>query len=238
MKSHQCTQVELGSLQKLDLADVYVLQGVDALGSLLDLAADHLGDELRSELGEGAGGSLALDNVGHLAADGTDLGRSGISSLLNLVLAAFGEADGEKTNEVVIRGLDGDVGLNEGLPLADERAQLVGCEVETVEVGEAALALHLVNAEANLAERMIFILLEVSEGDLDNTSLECVIGILQTGGTVDESLADISDVEWVRGLNGVPIFAGEGVDSLLLEALLALGESLVLSNRHDCCQVY
>ncbi len=172
------------------MSATYILQGVDALGGLLDLAADDLRNELGGKLGEGAGGSLALDDVGHLATDGTDLGRGCISRLLDLVLAAFGEANGEKTDEVVIGSLDSDVGLNEGLPLADEGAQLVGCEVETVKVGQAALALDLVDAKANLAERVIFILLEISEGDLNDTSLQCVVCVLQTGGAVDKGLAD------------------------------------------------
>lgn len=118
------------------------------------------------------------------------MGRSGVGRLLDLVLAALGEANGEKADEVVIGGLDGDVGLNEGLPLADERAELVGCEVETVEVGQAALALDLVDAKTNLAEGVLLILLEISEGYLDDTSLQRVVGVLQTGGAVDEGLAD------------------------------------------------
>lgn len=211
VKSHQSTQIELGSLQKFNLADVYlchmlapasyldltrksllsyVLQRVNALGRLLNLAADDLGNELRGELSEGAGGSLALDNINHLAANGTDLRRGGVGRLLDLVLAALGEADSEQANEVVVGCLDSNIGLNERLPLADERSQLVGCEVETVEVSQAALALDFVDAEANLAERVILILLEVGEGDLDDTSLQRIVRVLQTGGAVDEGLAD------------------------------------------------
>ncbi len=118
------------------------------------------------------------------------MGRSGVGRLLNLVLAALGEANGEKTDEIIISRLHSDVGLNEGLPLADEGAQLVGCEVETVEVGQAVLALNLVDTEANLAERVILILLEISKGNLDDTPLQRVVGVLQTGGTVDKGLAD------------------------------------------------
>jgi hypothetical protein len=44
------------------------------------------------------------------------------------------------------------------LPLADERAQLVGGEVEAVEVGEDILALHLICSELYLAECMVLIL--------------------------------------------------------------------------------
>jgi len=137
-------------------------------------------------------------------------------------LAALGESDGEEADEVVVGRLDGDVGLDQRLPLADQGAELVGCEVETVEVGQTVLSLDLVDAEADLAERVVLILLEIGQGDLDDASLEGIVGVLQTGGAVDEGLADISDVERVRSLDRVPVLAGEGVDGLLLETLLAL----------------
>lgn len=166
------------------------MERVDALSGLLDLAADNLRDELGGELGEGAGGGLALDDLGHLAADGTDLGRGGVGGLLDLVGPALGEGNGEEAEEVVVGGHDGDVGLNQSLPLADERAELVRGEVETVEVGQAVLALDLIDAELDLAESMVLVLLEIGEGDLENAALEGIVGVLQTGGAVDQGLAD------------------------------------------------
>lgn len=47
-----------------------------------------------------------------------------------------------------------------------------------MEVGEAVLALDLINAQLDLAEGLLFILVEVSEGELNDTTLEGVIGIL------------------------------------------------------------
>lgn len=168
----------------------YVLEGVDALGGLLDLTADDLGDELVGQLLQGAAAGLTGDDLGHLSSDGADLGRSSVGGLLDLVGAALGESDGEQAEEVVVGGLDRDVGLDQGLPLADERPQLVGCEVETVEVGQAVLALNLVDAELDLAEGVVLILLQVGEGDLDDAALQGVVGVLETGGPVDKSLAD------------------------------------------------
>lgn len=59
------------------VVDIYrcthVLEGVDALGGLLDLATNDLRDELGDQLLESAAGSLTLDDLGHLLADGTDL---------------------------------------------------------------------------------------------------------------------------------------------------------------------
>jgi hypothetical protein len=76
------------------------------------------------------------------------------------------------------------------LPLADERAELVGGEVEAVEVGQAVLALDLVDTELDLAESVVLILLEIGERDLEYPALEGVVCVLQTGGAVDEGLAD------------------------------------------------
>jgi hypothetical protein len=211
VQRQQSTQVELGLLQHLDLANVdlrkllvgctlpsdgvvgrvtHVLQGVDALGGLLNLAANDLRDQLGGQLLQGAAAGLALDDLGHLSPDGADLRGGGVGGLLDLVGAALGEADGEQAQQVVVGGLDRDVGLNQRLPLADERPQLVRGEVKAVEVGQAVLALHLVDPELDLAESVLLILLQISEGDLDDAALEGVVGVLQTGRAVDERLAD------------------------------------------------
>lgn len=54
VQSHQGTKVELGGLEQLNLSDVDVLERVDALSGLLNLAANDLGNELGGKLGEGA----------------------------------------------------------------------------------------------------------------------------------------------------------------------------------------
>jgi hypothetical protein len=171
----------------------YVLQGVDALGRLLNLAADNLGDELLCQLGKSARAGVTGHDLNHLLADSPDLRRSGVCGLLDLVWSALGEADGEEAQKVVVGGLDDNVGLNEGLPLTDERAELVGGEIEAVEVGQAVLALDLVDAELDLAERMVLILLQIGERDLEYPALESIVCVLHTGGAVDEGLADTGE---------------------------------------------
>lgn len=59
-----------------------------------------------------------------------------------------------------------------------------------MEVGQAVLALDLVDPELDLAERVLLILLQISEGDLDDAALQGIVGVLQTGSAVDEGLAD------------------------------------------------
>ena len=137
----------------------YVLERVDALSGLLNLAPDDLGDQLLGELGECAGAGLPCHDLHHLLADRPNLGRGSICGLLNLIGPLLGEGNGEETKEVVVGGLDHNIGLDKGLPLADERAELVGGEVEAVEVGQAVLALDLVDAELDLAESVVLIVL-------------------------------------------------------------------------------
>jgi hypothetical protein len=129
------------------------------LGSLLNLTTDNFGDELGCELCEGAAGGFALNDLGHLLPDSSDLRGGGIGGLLDLVGSALGEGNSEQAEEVVVGGLDCDIGLNQGLPLSDERSQLVGCEVETMEVGQAILSLNLIDSELDLSERVVLILL-------------------------------------------------------------------------------
>lgn len=50
-------------------------------------------------------------------------------------MASLREGNGEKTEKVVVGSLDRYVGLDESLPLANKRAQFVGCEVQAMEVG-------------------------------------------------------------------------------------------------------
>lgn len=193
----------------------HVLEGVDALGGLLDLAANDLGNQLLGELSQSAGAGLALHDLSHLLADRPDLRRSGVGGLLDLVWPALGEADGEEAEEVVVGGLDDDVGLDEGLPLADERAELVGGEVEAVEVGQAVLALDLVDAELDLAERVVLILLEIGERNLEYPSLEGVVRVLQTGGAVDEGLADTASGQYAAARR-IAAAAGAGASYSLM----------------------
>lgn len=168
----------------------YVLQRVDSLGGLLDLPPDNLRDQLSGKLGEGAAGGFPLHDLHHLLANFADLRRGSVGRLLYLVRTALGEGDGEEPERVVVGGLDGDVCLDESLPLAHERPELVGGEIKAVEVRKAVLALHLVNSQADLAERVVLVLLKIGERDLEDTALQCVVRILETGGPVNQSLSD------------------------------------------------
>lgn len=205
MEVEEGTEIELGCLEELDLAHVDVLERVDALGGLLNLATHDLGNELLGELRKSAGRGLAGHDLDHLLADLSDLRRGGVCRLLDLVGASLGEGNAEKSEEVVVGGLDDNVGLDQGLPLADKGAELVRGEVESVEVGQAVLALDFVDSELDLAERVVLILLEIGERDLEDAALEGVVGVLETSGAVDKGLANVADLEGGGCLDAVPV---------------------------------
>lgn len=165
------------------------MQRVDALGCLLDLTTNDLRNELGCKLRKRATGSLMLDDVGHLLPDSADLRRARICGLLNLVGASLGEGDSEQTDKVVIGRLHGNVGLDERLPLAHKGPQLVGGEVQSVEVGQAVFPLHLIDTQLDLAESVVFVVLKIGERDLENTAFQRVVGVLQTSGAVDKGLS-------------------------------------------------
>ncbi|KAJ6121234.1 40S ribosomal protein S3aE [Penicillium sp. IBT 18751x] len=72
----------------------------------------------------------------------------------------------------------------------DQGAQLIGSEVQAVEVGQAVLALNLIHTELNRTESVVLFVLQISEGDLEDTALQGVISVLQTTRAVNQSLTD------------------------------------------------
>ena len=55
-----------------------------------------------------------------------------------------------------------------------------------MEVSQAVLALHLIDAEFDLAECVVFVLLEIGERDFEDAAFEGVVGVLETGRAVYE----------------------------------------------------
>jgi hypothetical protein len=81
-----------------------------------------------------------------------------IASLAGLALTLLGEPYTEQAKHVSISGLHINVCLDEALPLAHQRSDLVRGESHAPEVGQACMALNFLHAEAHLAECMIFVL--------------------------------------------------------------------------------
>jgi hypothetical protein len=95
-----------------------------------------------------------------------------------------------------------------------------------VEVGEAVLALDLINTQLDLAEGVLLGLVQVSEGDLEDTALQGIVGVLHTLGAVDKSLANVANLESGRSLDIVPVLAGEGVNAIRFESLTEVTVSI------------
>ena len=190
MQAQQRTKVELRRLQQLHLPNVHVLQRVDPLRRLLDLAANDLGNQLAGQLRQCDRGRLALDDLGHFLADGADLGGRGVRRLLDLVGPSLGKRNRKEAQQVVVRRLDRDVRFDQGLPFSHQASQLVRGEVQAVEVCQAVFSLHLVDAQLDLAEGVVLVVLQVRERDFEDTAFEGVVGGFEAGGAVDEGFAD------------------------------------------------
>jgi len=233
MELHKLGDVELGLLEDLALANEDILDGEDALALLLDLLGDGLGDEFLHQVAEGATGGLVGHDLTHLVADLLVLHGVGVGGGLDLIVLAGGEGDAKQADGVAVVGLDLAAGLDGGLPLLDEGAELVTGQGHAVEVGEAVAALDVLNHEGDLAVALILIVVEIGEVHLDDAVLESVRGDLGALGTGHKGLAALALTEIGRSLDVVPFLLQEGVSHLLLAALLAsLGEALVLSYRH------
>lgn len=59
-----------------------------------------------------------------------------------------------------------------------------------MEVGQAVLALYFINSELDLAESMIFIILQIGKRDFEDSAFEGVIGILETSRSIYEGFAN------------------------------------------------
>ena len=99
-----------------------ILQWINALCRLLNFAANNFRNQFCCQLRQRAARRFALNDLHHLFANSADLGGGSVCSLLDLVWPSLGESDREKAKEVVIGGLNSDVGFNERLPFADERS--------------------------------------------------------------------------------------------------------------------
>ena len=84
------------------------------------LVHTNLRDQLLGQLGKSLAARLPGDNLHHLLSDCANLRALGIGGLLNLVWSLLGEGNDEHAEEVVVSGLDNSIGLDEGLPLADQ----------------------------------------------------------------------------------------------------------------------
>jgi hypothetical protein len=145
------------------------------LTSLLNLLSNNLRHKLLHQLLQVTRNRLLLNNLKHLLANRANLSRGGIGSLSQLVLSLLGECDGKDTNKVPVGSLDIHVCLNKGLPLFNERSKLVGSEIHAVKVCETVLSGDFLDLQLDLAETVFHVVVEVGEGDFEDTVFEVVL---------------------------------------------------------------
>merc|ERR1712076_172760 len=128
------------------------------------------------------------------------------------------ETDDSDPDDVAVGGLGIHVALDQRLPLLDHALQLVGGQAHAVERAQAVLALDIVADESELPEAPLsgLLLLQVSQGHLEDTSLQSIGDDLGSLSPVDQGLADVPVLEVGWGLDVIPVLAGEGVNNLLL----------------------
>jgi len=230
---HELGDIKLGLLEDLALADEDILDREDALALLLDLLRDGLRNELLDEVAERGTVGFRSHNIAHLLADFLQLRGVGVRGGLDLIGLTGGESDAEHAAGVAVGSFHFDHGLDGGLPLLDQGAELVTGHSHTVEIGEAVASLDILDHQRHLTVSLIVIVVQIGKIDLDDTVHETVRGDLSALGTGHEGLAALALAEVGRGLDVIPFLQQEGVAGLLLLAFLAaFGKALVLSNSH------
>jgi hypothetical protein len=207
MQLQQLLQIQLGRLEDLDLPNIHILQWINRMTTFLDFPSNDLRDQLLHKLLEGPARGLLGHDIGHSLADLPYLRRLRVRSLLHLILTTFGERDDEDSQEIAVRGLDVGVCLNQSLPFTYKRLELVAGEGHAGKVCETVLSLDFVDTELDLAEGVFLVVLQVREGDFENTSLQGIVGVLQPRGAVHERLAHLLYIEDPRSLDIVPASA-------------------------------
>jgi hypothetical protein len=84
--------------------------------------------------------------------------RLSIASLLCGLVLLLGEPNAEKPQKISISGPDIDESLNQSLPLLDHGSELVRGQAHTIELGQAVLALDIIDDQLELAKGPLSIL--------------------------------------------------------------------------------
>lgn len=108
----------------------------------------------------------------HLFLDGLNLGVLGVAGGLDLSSPPGGEAHSKDSDEVSILGFDLNEGLDEGLPLLDELADLVSGGAHAVEAGVAVRVLDFLNLKLDVSPSHVLVLVKVSQVESVNSALQ------------------------------------------------------------------
>ena len=158
--------------------------------------------------------SLANHNLHHLLADELALRALGVACGADLSACSLGESNAEHTEEIAVSSLGLHEGLNSGVPLLHNGAELVTGDVHAVEVGVAVEALNFFDLDLHLSPGLFVALsVQISQRYLKHTTLEGVSGNLLTSSSVAGGKSGGSHVENGGNVYIVPFFLGERVSA-------------------------
>lgn len=147
-----------------------------------------------------------------------------------MVLLLASESGNEDSQDIAVLGLNFSVDVNQSLPFSNILAESISGHIEGVEVGDAGSSLDVFDGELDLSPE-VGVVIQVTKGGFNDSSLKGVRSDLCSGGSGDAGLSDVSSGEWSWSLNIVPFLSEERVLSLLLGTLL-LAELFILSDSH------
>ena len=220
MPFHQFGNIKFRLLEDLDLSDVAILDGEDGAALLGDLVSDGSRNEFLDKRLEVSLGTEFGHVRDHLGTDRSALCGFGIASGRDLVVLGSREGDAKETDGVSIGSTAIDVGLNDSLLFANQRAKLVTGHVHTVEIHETVVPLNVLDTETDFAVGESFILLEIGERNFDDTSLQVIRGNLLSLGLGNQRLTAILLGKDRWGDQFVPFFLEKRIDGLFTGSLL------------------
>jgi len=126
---------------------------------------------------------------------------------------AFSEGNAEQSAEVSIGGLGLGEGLNKRVPLLDEGAELISCDVQAIEVSVAIEVLYFLNLQSHLSPGKLFlfvrITVQISQRYLENTTSQAISGNFLSSSLVAWSEGWGVDFESGWSLHLVPLLLDE-----------------------------
>merc|ERR550534_469810 len=134
---------------------------------------------------------------------------------------------------ITVRSLHVYVRFDHRMPLPHQGVQLVPRERHAMEVRQTIPTLHLLDAQLDLLGRLVLVIVQISEVELQNAPFQLLRRDLGALGPRHQRFAALSLAEHAWRLDVVPLLLQKGVARLFLAALLAtLSETLVLADRH------
>ncbi len=157
--------------------------------------------------------NFTLHSLNDLSTDLLNASSLGISMGLLAVLL-LGEGDHEESECVTISSFHVDMGLNGRLPFKHHSAELIASEVHAMEVGKAVSALNILNLELELSENILGLLIQITEAQLNDTTLKALTGNLSSLSTGNKSASAFANGKQRWGSQFIPLLLGEGIDAI------------------------